>query len=268
MEIPKAPINITKFFDNYNLPVQADGDGGDTANRFGLLSAAAGLLKREVSFKLPDGSLIKLDADDYFSAGFGSLEIAPGILARHPEQWNEAEDFSRDQQTPVVIAAGMTKAYDELQSLAIAHLKRFGKYQNKDWASPEHIAIYTRAFINDDNVLLLAPLAYPSLLLGDIFTFFNSIARVYASYKNPDDTSDDVNHILVMIQQRITVATPISWLARQVYVHFRKNAGKDKDSRLSGLAAQSAYDHYFREETGAPPMNDIYRPLIKEYLSN
>jgi hypothetical protein len=142
------------YWDSYGLLVQRDGDGGDTAQRMGMWGIGNSQVHRDV-----------------FWNGIKTLEIEPGVWVRHPYQppYCMPEDFSRDQQTPNVIAMGLQKMYEPLTRMFRQHVKRFGKYQNKDWASPEHWGYYVRAFRWWG--------AYPYLLLSDIWMFFGVLRK-------------------------------------------------------------------------------------------
>lgn len=258
--------DLDGYLDSYNLVVQKDGDGGDTANKMGLLGVAAYFLNDQ-------------DLKDYVREGLPKLivDTNPYKLVRNPTPnifWSDPNHFSRDQQSAVVLGASLVDKKLMVFNIMLAHLMRYGAYQNfqfktqdvsgkttlikGDIASPEHLGYYARA--------LDAYHLYPLLYIADLFMLLNSIVIVVKSYLDPDDTSNDLNHIAALLFTKVKQPTLMSWLARQVYVRLRANAGKDKQSRLPGFAPQTALDHYFREETGAPPINEFFKPFLEKEL--
>lgn len=271
--------NLSVYIDEYGLPCQVEGDysfgGGDTANRIGLIGVANALAKgiHTVGVEVDEeqGSAM-------VNSMLSKVEIIPGIMVRHPEPtkwWSEPRFFSRDQQSAVVIGAGFANNKALVKRLLVKHLKRFGLYQNfqinktdvdgkkklvqGDVATPEHFNFYLRA-------LKLYPL-YPLLLLGDLFTLFNSLIIIFKSFIDADDTSNDLNHIASLLQSKKVMPTPISWLARKVYVKFRRNAGPDDKNRLVGFGPQTALDWYFTDKTSsAPPINELFKSFLETEL--
>jgi hypothetical protein len=225
-------------FDIYNLIVQSDGDGGDTAQRTGM-------------FFYVHGDRLA------FEAALNRLEMSPGIYARHPYQEGFRSNparFSRDQQRPLVIALGKYRMYDRLKRLTVEHVKRFGKYQNLDFIGPTNISEYIRAF--------RAQALYPVLYFSDLGLLTDSILNVASSYFNRDQT-DDNNHVLTLLQSQDIMPTPVSWLARKIYKYFRaRNFGNTilgEDSPIQGALAW-----YHRSESGGNPLiAESYRELIQ-----
>lgn len=239
-------------FDEHNLPVQADGDGGDTAQRTGTYYAG---LKIREKLNISNDEF-KFTSDYNYQLAMTFLEKLPGVYVRHPNQWNAISDFSRDQQTPLVIAMGLWGDYERLQRLFNNHKSRSFKYQNADFANPEHIGFYIRAFRNW--------YWYPFLLLGDVFMLLNSIILIFKGM-DKDNVGDDINHTLSLLQARLSMPTPVSFLARIVYRYLRpKNYGNIllKES----TPAQGAWSWYFRPDSGASSFNELYRPIIAKLM--
>lgn len=229
------------YIDNRGLLVHLDG-GGDTANREGLFAIA------EVLCPNPPARAISWDLRR------GQLEIEPGIYVRHPEHsravpsfWSNPNEFSRDQQLPLTVALILKNDQWGISRLFRAHSRRFFKCQNKDWLGP---AIYLR---NVQNRLLRFP-AWVLLHVCDLSLVVNSILRcIYG--RNPDDVGNDLNHVATLLLSRVRLPTITSWFARKLYVLFRPGG------------AQRAWDWYFREESGGPPMNELWAPLIAKYIN-
>ncbi len=226
------------------LIVNNDGDGGDTAQREGFFGITQPLVD---ATKLPYSLTIK--------------KLEPnqdGIWVRNPNGYNQPEDFSRDQQTPNIWALAVNKLVKPLIRLFKAHFKRKGKFQNKDWASPEYVALYIRAFAKANFMFKLAfimmyPLTVILLMLGDLFTLGGTLIIIYWKAKEPGkirkflgkhvhylflqgepnnhegvpqdvygptNVGTDLNH-LVIIRSSETLPTLISVLNKFIYFNFR-----------------------------------------------
>lgn len=220
------------FLDSNGLIVQKDGDGGDTAGREGDYWFNIGLAnsKGEASSAPEFKRVLEL------------LQVSPGVFVRNPVHYNDPKDFSRDQTMPLILAMGEMKEYGILKETLKQQLKRFTFYQNRDIATPQDWGYYIRAF--------RAWYLYPVLLVGDLFMLTNSVIRCIKG--NDNDTSDDINHTLSLLQAQHVLQTPIGWLARKIYVTFRKGG------------VQNAWDNYFNPASGANNFNEIYSDLIKE----
>jgi hypothetical protein len=229
--------------DENNLIIQADGDGGDTAQREGMYGFAMALYGlRQAEFK----SVVN------------QLEVLPGLYVRHPYQSGDNSkiaDFSRDQQRPIVAAIGAYSLSDKLDSMVYSHASRLGKYQNKDIIGPVNIGEYIRAY-------RARPL-YPVLLLTDTALLIGSIGTVIVSRFDPEDV-DDNNHIVSLLQAQYFMPTPIGWLARKIYVTFRpQNYGNKILKEKSAVVGAMAW--YHRKDTGGnPAIVELYRPLIEK----
>lgn len=216
------------YYDNNGLIVQKDGDGGDTAGREGDYWFQYGLLDTK--------------GPEDFDRVLNLLQVSPGIFVRNPEHYNDPKDFSRDQSVSLIIAMGEMKKYKTLRSMLWQQIKRFTLYQNGDLATPQDWNYYIRSF-------KAWPL-YPLLLLGDVFLLTNSLIRCIVGTN--ENTSDDVNHTIALLQAQYHYPTPISWLSRKVYKWFRRGG------------IQNAWDHYFKPESGANPFNELYRDFISK----
>lgn len=215
-------------FDSNGLIIQRDGDGGDTAGREGDFWFYAGL---------KSGSFI---TDRKFKDVLFDLQVDAGVFVRNPIQYNDPNDFSRDQTTPLILAMGEMKEYNLLKLLFKNQIKNFFRFQNGDIGLFEDLGYYIRAFNSW--------YAYPLLLLGDTQMLVNSLIRVAKGFDR-DNVSDDINHTLALIQAQNHYPTIISYLARKIY-------------KLVPGGIQSRWDHYFRPETNANPFNELYRELI------
>lgn len=252
---------IDFHIDTYGLIVQKDLDGGDTAGREGDYWFAHKLLES----KEPDN----------FDNVLNHLQVSPGVFIRHPVNYNDPKDFSRDQTVPLIMAMGEMKRYETLKLLLSKQLANGFKYQNGDFGGPADIGYYIRAF----RMWFL----YPLLLLGDAQLLINTLFICGLKAKEPNwlqkflgkhvhyifiqgepnnkdgipqdvyglkNTSTDINHTLALLQAKRRYPTPISYIARKLYKWFRPGG------------IQLAWDNYFNVQSGANPFNDLYRPLI------
>lgn len=218
------------YYDNNNLIVQRDGDGGDTAGREGDYWFAQGLYNHGNPGEIYG-----------FDSVLTHLQVNPGVFVRNPVHYNNPKDFSRDQTIPLILAMGEYRRYATLKCLFWNQFKNFGRYPNGDIAGPEDLGYYIRAF--------KAWYFYPVLIFGDFQMLVNSVIRIVKS-SNVNDTSDDINHTLALLQAQAHLPTPISYLARKIY----------KKWVVGGI--QSRWDGYFNPASGANDFNEIYRNLI------
>lgn len=234
--------------DEYGLIVQADGDGGDTAQRMGMYGFALAL-----TGEVPSNNFS-------FSRALRSLEIEPGVCVRHPFQTDFRSDpkhFSRDQQDPLIIAAGAWENRSFVKRMFVSQIKRLFTYQNKDIGGPATAGIYIRA--------LNAWYLWPLLLLCDLQLLFNAFAIWYRSRNNPDYV-DDNNHIMRLAQAQYDLPTPVSFAARKLYRRIRPiNFG-------CVMIHPGEYHHpvygalwwYHRADNGGnPEIAELYRPIIE-----
>lgn len=247
--------------DEYNLIVQASGDGGDTAQRMGMYGLALTIEDPIVYTRYNHLQTTLL------------LEVAKGTYVRHPFQpgfRSDPKQFSRDQHDAVVIylgACNAPKAY--LYNILINHFKRLGKYQNADFMNLTTIGVYARA--------LKAWWLYPLLCFTDLIYILNPLFQWVSARNNPADV-DDNNAIMRHAQAATVMPTIGSWLGRKVYRQVRpKNYGC---SGITNVLHPESYDYneinpimgalvwYHRKESGGnPDIAEAYRPIIEKYFN-
>lgn len=184
--------------DKYGLVVHEDGDGGDScADTFRYLYAQH--INGMLDIELFSAARLHLLSHQY-----------PGIGVRHPEQWNDPCDWSRDQQTPAVILLHATGSFTELREIYERHKRRGWRYQNLDWATLEHRNYYN-------------PELKRRNLYGDIFMLLGSIILVIRSWISDKELNQDINHQVALIQIARHGHSGWSLLARNLYRTFRRN---------------------------------------------
>lgn len=213
------------FTDEYKLIVQRDRDGGDSCQRTPMIHYGHYLIG-------------KADFQE-FLAGVRNIEIRPGIYIRHPINYNQENDLSRDQETPLVPMLGAAGQKEKVKELLKRHIERRGLYQNGDLPTLATIGSYIRA--------LEVGYLYPLLMVTDLGLLVQSAIERVKVLITPNDVSDALNHTVLLLQAQRLMPTPISYLARKLYKPV----------------AQWQFNHYFRPETGAPPVHLLYRPLIE-----
>lgn len=95
----------------------------------------------------------------------------------------------------------------------------------------------------------------------DLDPLLNSIIIVAKSYRNPTDTSSDLNHQVQLVFNSATVPTVTNWFAKKIYKLRRNPLPKSQREFL----AKDVYTSYFNQPE-APPMNDVWASIAKKYL--
>lgn len=226
--------------DKFGLIVQADGDGGDCAQREGMWF-----------FVKPSSLELNLNNATIY------LQPFSGVWIRHPK-YPDTKDCSRDQLDPIIMALGKNAQNMpiSLKDTFKAHIGRFFFYQNGDWPMLTTPGLYIRAF--------KAWYLYPILLALDIGFLGAALENLMRS--NPDDV-DDNNNIMRMTQAAQVYPTPLSSLGRKLYALTRK---KNNGNIIKGEknAVMGALVWYHRAESnGNPEIAEAYRPIVEEYFS-
>jgi len=226
------------YRDELGLIVQKNGDGGDTLQRTGF-------------FYLPGIIKEQKGAMSCFENELSILWSSDGPT-RHIKQYPNQNEVSRDQLTPVVASLGFAKRPLKVLFLFVRLIKNWFRYPNMtDIASPEHLGIFIRALLWPEKKWFFICLWYPFLLFGDCFMLLGIIIRCIQA-RNPDDVGDDLNTLVSVVQAQHTFPTPISWLARKLYVKLRPKPYTRIDETEQGNI-YLALKWYFREESGGNP---------------
>lgn len=242
------------YLDKYGLIVQADGDGGDSAQRTGFYYFGV-LFAQECSANDCINDWV------HFMACLKRLNTPEGFI-RNPEKWNDPKDFSRDQHNPLVMAMGAYCGYFDsiLGPILLSHLKRFGKYQNKDWAGPVDWGIYVRAFS--------AWYLYPYLLFSDLFLILGSMVNIVKSFDRTY-TDDAPNWCMTLVQAKHFMPTPLSWIARKLYYNYRltppnpPSVERVTPIKLPYDAIKTALYYYFDPKFGGNiELAQLWEPII------
>lgn len=190
----------------------------------------------------------------YISKTFSDRDIDPGsvlnllqiedcVFIRNPIKYNDPNDVSRDQMTPLIALLGLMGFKDMLKTILKKQLSRWGLFPNKDIDGPVDFGNYIRAF--------KAWYLYPFLWLTDLGLVVESIIR---NFSKVTDSSDDLDHTVLLIQAQHVLPTLISFIARKIYTHGR--------AQSSG-GVQEAWDDYYMHG-GNNPLNVLYEDLIRK----
>lgn len=267
--------------DEYNLITQRDNghDGGDTPARTGQYGQYAWIFKHKLKVEGLDSEL--------FNDSLGTLQTDPGVIMRHPKQYPDVTDIPGDQLIPMIIAAGFYGYKSFIKAAVWNIVKNKGRYPNGNLLGPGDWAAILRA--------LNAWYLYPVICVLDIFGELPNSLLIslwkgrepgairqwlgkHVSYvfiqdykgdpKNPDSWSkhgktnvgDDVRHQQHVVQARLRLPTPFSWLARKIYKWFRP-------SYQDGVSGpQYALNYYFRAETYANPFHVAGAEIVTAYI--
>jgi hypothetical protein len=201
------------------LIVQTDKDGGDTAQREGMAWFAIALLQERniqpvVTPPLPWAKAIALLEDG-----------KTGQLRRHPSKdrpnklnpWSDVNDFSRDQQAPIVAALGLLGPADLRHRLATAFEARGRRCQNGEPGGPDHQNFFRRAFSNTGEAIGKEPIeAFGEALLAGMV-----LSLAVRGKKDRGDVGDDLNFLLSLTVSRRWRSTQTSEAAICEYFRTR-----------------------------------------------
>ncbi len=284
------------YLDKYGLIVTKDGDTGDTLAEVGRFHFWCRVL-RKLGFGL--GDFPNSTKEDYKNA-IKYLEIQPGILVRHHdprEAWHkDPNETSRDQEISNIATMGEDK-HESLRTITYKRLSRFGRYQNRDVANPEHWGVYVRAnraywlypFLGLTEVSVgLSYFLSPWYLLLNLispgaWSIAGAIVQCVKGYQHFDKhVGDDLNGTVQLTQARIRMPTLCSQLAKWIYSNFRvawvpvtaigelgEGVVEVTQWRRSwdSSGIQYAFDRYYRAEANSnPEMAELVKPIVRTYF--
>lgn len=278
-------MSFDNYFDTAGLlvnklnPATPDGDGGDSAQMMGLYRFGRYMKQRASKNDIAmdrDQARFASELDILtYTEGHGNVDTTgaihkqvsyPGIYVRHPKpcspDWAaNPRTFSRDQQRSLVVAMGALKQKKKLFRIFWEHIKRGGFYQNNqeidgskklaDFAAPDILGEYIRAFWMAGILPVL--ILWPLLLLTDVSALVGLVISLIKWKRHPEDVDDD-NQILTVLQAKVALPTPISWLTRKLYKHLRPGG------------AVNAVTIKHRAETGSPPFAELYTDILNKEL--
>lgn len=170
------------------------------------------------------------------------LEIdSSGVWRRHPNQYNEPEDYSRDQQLSIQCTLAVHGQIETLKRMLFKQWKHFGKYQNKDFRTYEWTI---------DFRCLNYWWMYPLICILDLGVLINVLLESLLGKIYPDRVSDCLNTFVVAkFCGDLKYRTPLSIFALWLYPKIRN--------------LEYAWNWYYRHPEN-PPINELYRSLWKK----
>lgn len=239
------------MIDANGLIVQSDnGDGGDSL---------ANCASWNICEQFTDGEL---------SSSFVAVtpcEISPGIWVRNPDptKWySDPRTTSRDQLIGIIVLAGLVPKWEKLGPLLDQYCRRFGfaqNYKSDDLTKtklPDLMWFQLGLFIRAGQVWW----AYPVLLITDLNLLVGAIVDC-RQWRDPNDV-DDRNAILQHAQAKLSMPTPVSWLARKIWIKWRPmNNGVAMVPESHPIV--QAVNWYFRPASGA---HEGFIPLWQKML--
>ncbi len=266
-------ISMDNYYDDHGYLTLSNYDGGDS-------SQMTGFYRYMRWIKCPttrdrDAAKFNQELDGF------EMPRQPGVYRRHPDPerrsvgswWADPAKFSRDQQRAITMSMGAFKLKSRLYRITWNLIKRCGFYQNKDVSSPENWAEIFRSFWQAGCYWAL--FTYPLILLGDAWKIVNILLSWLSWKKNPDDADDD-NLIQSVLQAKFSLPTPLSWLARKLYVKIRPTAGYLDATKTISLreapvienipGPDSALKWKHRQNTGSPPLYEYSKEILEKHL--
>lgn len=158
------------------------------------------------------------------------IGMGPGCYKIHPTdpRYTNPKKFPSIYHRSTVIAMGGLRLKDRLKDISIAQLKRGGFYQDGKYITPTAIAEYIRAYAMINNGFKLL---WPIVFALDFFGMFG--------------IEDTDNQCLTVLQARLSMPTPFSYIARKKFSLMHNTTG-DNDT--------------------VPPVKEQYESIIKELL--
>lgn len=255
---------VKPYRDKFGLLTQDDFDGGDSAHRTGLFYFGLYL-----NYKNDPKILITIKKD--FQKDLSKLEYDKGKFIRNPDlsMWySNPKNFSRDQTTPLVVAMGFLGQEESIKANLWQLIQGFGFYPNElknwtnrtkslpldynDFAGLSDYGAYVRAL----NYKWL----YPYLIVSDIQLLGSSVIRFMFSYLDQDDTSDDINFTTHLLQSELVMPTPLSKLAKFLYVRKMVNESYKKHTPVF------SYWRYYFTHGGRPPIDQVFQCPLNDIL--
>lgn len=273
----------TIFFDSSCLIAQKNGDGGDTAQREGMYWL--GVWVRQTQLHMPWPQTRSLSYEDVMAR----LEIgSSGEFRRHPNQWNDPKDLSRDQTVPLVAAMGVHDDRDRLERFYRELRRRNWFAQNGDiMGDPVNRNLVRRARNEEPSRLTDAS----SLLVA-------AQTRVLAATRSLDDVGDDLNMVITFLLATVRKPNNEADAARRYYAKnrpdnygmflgaYRDRYGVDWEGQTSREEMQRRIDDgikqgwksdcprvlgairwYCRAESGGSPgLAALYEPIVARWF--
>jgi hypothetical protein len=273
----EAVNSVLKYRDSFGLITQANGDGGDTAQREGMINVLCYLLYKSELITSEYWHYIKIRSGDVFRKLGPSFEG----YRRHPDKrkwYSNPNNFSRDQSVALCLAFGFVDLL-RLEFFWSEHKDRWFFYPNtrrnfgvKGWkipdiTGPSHFGQFIRGFMAKRWRWLL--------YFTDSFDFFHSLSRYIKGHLDKDH-ADDLNFILSLLQAKVRYPTFWNKWALWVYdktprpalAHVaKKDITKHTLRQPKAIPMPvAAFRRYFHPNWGGAPFDGILEHIVEDYL--
>jgi hypothetical protein len=277
-------FDFKPWIDQYGLvcqrdPISGQLDGGDSPMKTSFYYM--GLALTETPFI----TTLNAPRRDQFLMVIKNIRNKEGQYFRNPVKYTEPKDMSRDQEFPLLCAMETLGAFDYSNQIRKAWITNVNRAQNDDLIGPDVWVAYF-------SLARFRALYAIFVLFGDLVLLLGVIIRCIKA-RDPDDVGDDMNLSLQLIMRARGYGSPLSCLARHLYIYLRPysygsyfedrfgtqvdqsdqtvkdNFERDRHHRNSPKepAVIGAWKWYWRKTTGAPPMYDLWAPILKKYLT-
>ena len=228
------------YFDKYKMVVQADGDPGDSA----METCFNGICK------YLDGTFVSKKASHNIYLRVSELCIEdkfPWRIRRSPDPKYWSREWCHgtgDQWQNFIVLAGLHRDYKMLLKLLLSfsirgffctNTRRRNVYPTMDehykkspywrpWEPgfnlpdfrPGFLFLFIRGFA-PYSVLL-----YPLLIFSDLGLLFGSITKCF-NIGRKVKAGNDGNYFIKSIYSKVRYSTPVAWLSRYLYFHYRSD---------------------------------------------
>ena len=165
-------------------------------------------------------------------------KLNPSFGVSEYSYYNNPANLSRDNTLPIILVLALTKRKLALKNFIKNMLKRGSFFQNThdtrgikkflpDLATPDHWGVIIRAYLQahrSPNLALRDFVAFPLLLVCDLFMILSNLLTVIHSWYEPNHAPSELGHICRSIQAEIVMPTPLSKIAKWIYVYGRRRA--------------------------------------------
>lgn len=258
---------ISPWIDDNGLLTELNGDGGDSAQREGMLLLLAAALERKGLVSTEDYMLLK----GTFILIHAKLIRPDGTLRRHCDEskWYGRWDKGSRDQYHLILGAGAAGLKSIVLKVFKGHLRRAllfttnytGNGDTERLKLPDITlggfwAYYLRALLSPVWLTVL----YPLMCLLDLSLVFNSLIRVYYFGRDKENT-DVLNHLQALIYSELMYSTVVSRFAMRL---MRRMPKKFDANGVNGV--QQELDNYFGGDQSIKAFAIIWQPVVLLYL--
>lgn len=174
-------------------------------------------------------------------------KLNPTFGVSEHSYYNRPENLSRDNTLPIILLLGVLGEREEILAFIKRMVLRLSFFQNTydtrgkrkvlpDLATPDHWGVILRAYIQargmfDSNnplyyilEIFVIGMYWWVLLVCDLFMVLSNLLTVMHSWYEPNHAPSELGHVCRTIQSELVMPTPLSKIAKWVYVYGRRRA--------------------------------------------